>query len=159
MVLCPNTIQIELSVHWNLDGGKLWCKIVKQHWSWTALGSKDISSWDRLWWKWKCMKKPLNISREVHIDEQFIQVVSDKVFTGSARDLSMDQRMNFGDDITSQLRLAKKHHFNKQEEKRIAQEIELQVKIYLNSTKTCTPNLFYLVCEDVLKPPHPRGSW
>nr|CAG4637231.1 EOG090X0AJZ [Ceriodaphnia reticulata]SVE73101.1 EOG090X0AJZ [Ceriodaphnia reticulata] len=47
-----------------------------------------------------------------------------------ARDLSMDQRMNFGDDITSQLRLAKKHHFTKQEEKRISQEIELQM--YLN---------------------------
>lgn len=47
-----------------------------------------------------------------------------------ARDLSLDQRMNFGDDITSQLRLAKKHHFTKQEEKRIAQEIELQM--YLN---------------------------
>ncbi len=44
-----------------------------------------------------------------------------------ARDLSMDQRLNFGDDITSQLRLAKKHHFTKQEEKRISQEIELQV--------------------------------
>ena len=35
--------------------------------------------------------------------------------------------MNFGDDITSQLRLAKKLHFTKNEEKRIAQEIELQV--------------------------------
>ncbi len=40
----------------------------------------------------------------------------------------MDQRMNFGDDITSQLRLAKKHHFTKQEEKRVSQEIELQVR-------------------------------
>ena len=49
-----------------------------------------------------------------------------------ARDLSLDQRMNFGDDITSQLRLAKKHHFTKQEEKRIAQEIELQVITALN---------------------------
>nr|SVE74806.1 EOG090X0AJZ [Daphnia carinata] len=46
-----------------------------------------------------------------------------------ARDLSMDQRLNFGDDITSQLRLAKKHHFTKQEEKRISQEIELQMYI------------------------------
>lgn len=47
-----------------------------------------------------------------------------------ARDLSIDQKLNFGDDITGQLRLAKKHHFSKQEEKRIAQEIELQM--YLN---------------------------
>nr|SVE70588.1 EOG090X0AJZ [Daphnia similis]SVE71214.1 EOG090X0AJZ [Daphnia similis]SVE71846.1 EOG090X0AJZ [Daphnia similis]SVE72472.1 EOG090X0AJZ [Daphnia similis] len=46
-----------------------------------------------------------------------------------ARDLSLDQRLNFGDDITSQLRLAKKHHFTKQEEKRISQEIELQMYI------------------------------
>jgi hypothetical protein len=45
----------------------------------------------------------------------------------TARDLSIDQKLNFGDDITGQLRLAKKHHFSKQEEKRIAQEIELQV--------------------------------
>nr|SVE79025.1 EOG090X0AJZ [Daphnia lumholtzi] len=46
-----------------------------------------------------------------------------------ARDLSLDQRLNFGDDITSQLRLAKKHHFTKQEEKRVSQEIELQMYI------------------------------
>lgn len=45
--------------------------------------------------------------------------------------------MNFGDDITSQLRLAKKHHFTKQEEKRIAQEIELQVYININQFKSC----------------------
>ena len=48
----------------------------------------------------------------------------------------MDQRMNFGDDITSQLRLAKKHHFTKQEEKRISQEIELQVSIYTDLFNT-----------------------
>ena len=35
--------------------------------------------------------------------------------------------MNFGDDISSQLRLAKKRYFTQQEEKRISQEIELQV--------------------------------
>lgn len=35
--------------------------------------------------------------------------------------------MNFGDDITCQIRLAKKNHFMKQEEKRVSQEIELQV--------------------------------
>nr|CAG4636389.1 EOG090X0AJZ [Eubosmina coregoni]SVE69965.1 EOG090X0AJZ [Eubosmina coregoni] len=46
-----------------------------------------------------------------------------------ARDLSIDQKLNFGDDITCQLRQAKKHHFSKQEEKRIAQEIELQMYI------------------------------
>lgn len=35
--------------------------------------------------------------------------------------------MNFGDDIASQIRLARKKRWNMQEEKRIAQEIELLV--------------------------------
>nr|CAG4644174.1 EOG090X0AJZ [Lepidurus arcticus] len=47
-----------------------------------------------------------------------------------AHDVARDQKLNFGDDITSQLRLARKRRFTVQEEKRIAQEIELQV--YLN---------------------------
>jgi len=47
-----------------------------------------------------------------------------------AHDLALEQRMNFGDDISSQLRLAKKRYFTQQEEKRISQEIELQM--YLN---------------------------
>lgn len=38
--------------------------------------------------------------------------------------------MNFGDDIASQLRAARKKKFSIQEEKRISQEIELQS--YLN---------------------------
>ena len=44
-----------------------------------------------------------------------------------AHDLALEQRLNYGDDISSQLRLAKKHHFTQQDEKRISQEIELQV--------------------------------
>ncbi|XP_055711119.1 E3 ubiquitin-protein ligase CHIP [Phlebotomus papatasi] len=47
-----------------------------------------------------------------------------------ANDLARDQRRNFGDDIASQLRLARKKRWNIQEEKRICQEIELQS--YLN---------------------------
>ena len=47
-----------------------------------------------------------------------------------AQDLGKEQKMNFGDDITSQLRLARKKRWNLQEEKRISQEIELQS--YLN---------------------------
>jgi STIP1 family protein 1 len=39
--------------------------------------------------------------------------------------------LNFGDDIASQLRLARKKRWNLLEEKRIAQEIELQS--YLNN--------------------------
>jgi len=47
-----------------------------------------------------------------------------------AHDLAKEQRLNFGDDIASQLRLARKKRFALQEEKRICQEIELQS--YLN---------------------------
>lgn len=47
-----------------------------------------------------------------------------------AHDLAREQKLNFGDDIASQLRLARKKRWNIQEEKRICQEIELQS--YLN---------------------------
>ncbi|PSN34119.1 E3 ubiquitin-protein ligase CHIP [Blattella germanica] len=43
-----------------------------------------------------------------------------------AKDLAREQKLNFGDDIASQLRAARKKRWNVQEEKRIAQEIELQ---------------------------------
>lgn len=46
-----------------------------------------------------------------------------------ALDLAKEQRLNFGDDIAIQLRTARKKRFNIQEEKRIAQEIELQSHI------------------------------
>ncbi|XP_067136697.1 E3 ubiquitin-protein ligase CHIP isoform X2 [Centruroides vittatus] len=47
-----------------------------------------------------------------------------------ASDLAKEQRLNFGDDIASQLRMAKKRRWNVLEERRIQQEIELQT--YLN---------------------------
>ncbi|XP_018333225.1 E3 ubiquitin-protein ligase CHIP [Agrilus planipennis] len=47
-----------------------------------------------------------------------------------AFDLSKEQKLNFGDDIASALRAARKKRFAILEEKRIAQEIELQT--YLN---------------------------
>ena len=47
-----------------------------------------------------------------------------------ANDLAREQKLNFGDDITIQLRIARKKRWNVQEEKRIQQEIELQT--YLN---------------------------
>lgn len=47
-----------------------------------------------------------------------------------ASDLAKEQKLNFGDDIASQLRLARKKRFSVQEERRIAQEIELHS--YLN---------------------------
>lgn len=50
--------------------------------------------------------------------------------TFAAQDLGKEQKLNFGDDIASQLRVARKKRWSLQEEKRIAQEIELQS--YLN---------------------------
>ncbi|XP_069962767.1 E3 ubiquitin-protein ligase CHIP isoform X1 [Bactrocera oleae] len=44
-------------------------------------------------------------------------------------DLSKEQKQNFGDDITCQLRLARKKRWSLLEEKRICQEIELQTYI------------------------------
>jgi len=49
----------------------------------------------------------------------------------SANDMAKDAKKNFGDDITSALRQAKRKRWNMQEERRIQQEIELQT--YLNS--------------------------
>lgn len=48
-----------------------------------------------------------------------------------AYDLAKEQKLNFGDDIASTVRLAKKKRFSVAEERRISQEIELQS--YLNS--------------------------
>ena len=47
----------------------------------------------------------------------------------TAYDLSKEQRLNFGDDITTALRMAKKQKWAGLEEKRIQQEIELQTYI------------------------------
>nr|CAD7269957.1 unnamed protein product [Timema shepardi] len=47
-----------------------------------------------------------------------------------ANDLAREQKLNFGDDIACQLRAARKKRWTVQEEKRLAQEIELQS--YLN---------------------------
>ncbi|PFX19668.1 STIP1-likey and U box-containing protein 1 [Stylophora pistillata] len=48
-----------------------------------------------------------------------------------AYDLAKEQKLNFGDDIASTVRLAKKKRFSVAEERRISQEIELQS--YLNN--------------------------
>lgn len=49
----------------------------------------------------------------------------------SAHDLAKDQKLNFGDEIAFQLRVARKKRWNVLEEKRIKEEIELQS--YLNT--------------------------
>lgn len=51
-----------------------------------------------------------------------------------AFDLAKEQKLNFGDDIASQLRTARKKRFSLMEERRIAQEIELHS--YLNKLIT-----------------------
>ena len=47
-----------------------------------------------------------------------------------AYDLARQQKLNFGDDIAAMLRLAKKRKWERAEQERIQQEIELQS--YLN---------------------------
>ena len=46
-----------------------------------------------------------------------------------AQDLAKEQKVSYGDDIASLIRLARKKRFNVAEEKRISQEIELQVSV------------------------------
>ena len=48
-----------------------------------------------------------------------------------AHDLAKEQKLNFGDEIAYQLRVARKKRFNVSEEKRIKEEIDLQT--YLNT--------------------------
>ena len=55
----------------------------------------------------------------------------------SAHDFAITQKMNFGDDITSQLRLAKKKHFAQQESKRIKEESDLQVNTIKSTGSQC----------------------
>lgn len=51
----------------------------------------------------------------------------------SAQDLAKEQKVNYGDDIACVIRVARKRRFNVAEEKRISQEIELQVRSYFLS--------------------------
>lgn len=59
-----------------------------------------------------------------------------------ACDLAKEQRRNFGDDIASQLRLARKKRFQLQEEKRMQQEIELQTYLNRLVIQHCRAELF-----------------
>lgn len=54
-----------------------------------------------------------------------IQHCCNDVFVYTAYNLAKEQRLNFGDDIPSALRIAKKKRWNSIEEKRINQENEL----------------------------------
>lgn len=56
----------------------------------------------------------------------FLPYRNAKAHSVPACDLAKEQKRNFGDDIASQLRAARKKRWTIQEEKRICQEIELQ---------------------------------
>ena len=73
----------------------------------------------------------VNINPWLSLDEHFLFITLLLFFYLSiAHELAKEQKLNFGDDITNALRVAKKRRWNKIEEKRIKQEIELQS--YLN---------------------------
>lgn len=50
-----------------------------------------------------------------------------ELISSTAQDLAKEQKVNYGDDIACMIRVARKRRFNVSEEKRITQEIELQV--------------------------------
>lgn len=78
----------------------------------------------------------------------------------SAQDLAKEQKVNYGDDIACVIRVARKRRFNVAEEKRISQEIELQVKssfvshcnihavLYCHSEKLCCLSGMMLNCNN-----------
>lgn len=58
-------------------------------------------------------------------DRKKTHLLSGCFFCSLAYNLAKEQRLNFGDDIPSALRIAKKKRWNSIEEKRINQENEL----------------------------------
>jgi len=71
------------------------------------------------------------------------------LYVGTAQDLAKEQRMNFGDDITSFVRLVRKKRWMVYEEKRIQQEIELQHD--LNSLLTADRDRLIMLPSNVLQ--------
>lgn len=73
--------------------------------------------------------REVNVEPDLHFpkcESRFLIFISNI----AAVDLAKEQKLNYGDDITSVLRLAKKRRFQIREEQRISQDIELQT--YLN---------------------------
>lgn len=62
--------------------------------------------------------------------EKKLSLIINKQFNIVAVDLAKEQKLNYGDDVTSVLRQARKKRFQLKEEQRVAQDIELQS--YLN---------------------------
>lgn len=70
-------------------------------------------------------------------DNLFLKYLLSSFVCYLAHDLAKEQKQNYGDDIASQIRLARKKRWNMQEEKRITQEIELLVSIFNNFMFYC----------------------
>jgi STIP1 family protein 1 len=70
----------------------------------------------------------------IHL-EQFDEAIK---LLSRAHDLAQTQKLNFGDEITSQLRMAKREKFRLEETERIEQEVELQTYLerLINEDKT-----------------------
>lgn len=67
------------------------------------------------------------------------------VCSTAAHDLAKEQKVNYGDDLACMIRVARKRRFNVAEEKRISQEIELQVRLFF------LISLFFLCNEDIIE--------
>lgn len=85
------------------------------------------------------MTRPSSICREV-LGIPIFKISYDILYF-LAYDLAREQKRNFGDDIACLLRLAKKKRFSIQEEKRIAQEIELQSHLSKLLRRDCDAQL------------------
>lgn len=86
-------------------------------------------------------------------DNLFLKYLLSSFVCYLAHDLAKEQKQNYGDDIASQIRLARKKRWNMQEEKRITQEIELLVSIFNNFMFYCPMWVLitkYIVCLIVL---------
>ncbi len=73
-----------------------------------------------------------HLQRGIQINTNLLNIKNTlNIIQRKAHDLAKDQKLNFGDEIAYQLRVARKKRWNSLEEKRIKEEIELQT--YLNT--------------------------
>ncbi|RWS30914.1 E3 ubiquitin-protein ligase CHIP-like protein [Leptotrombidium deliense] len=99
------------------------CHLKLQHWELAAADSRRALEIDSNLIKGHCFLGQAMLEMEMY-DEAIKHLQR-------AQDLAKDQKLNFGDEIASQLRVARKKRWTQLEEKRIAEEIELQS--YLNN--------------------------
>lgn len=70
------------------------------------------------------------ILKNFHLFLNVFELLESIIVIFAAVDLAKEQKLNYGDDMTSVLRQARKRRFQLKEEQRLAQDIELQT--YLN---------------------------